>query len=65
MNIVKCDKLKKLSKEEVLDIYDDYSLYEKSIERGNSYELTKEHIIRQTKKLEMAREWLEKRGYSL
>ncbi len=65
MNIAKCDKLKKLSREEILEIYDDYSLYEKTIERCNSYELTKEYIIKQTKKLEIAREWLEKRGYSL
>lgn len=65
MIFARCNKLKKLSKEEILEIYDSYSDYEKAISRGDIYELVKDYIGKQTSKLEMARNWLEKKDSSL
>jgi len=65
MILARCNKLKKLSKEEISEIYDNYLDYEKAISRGDIYELAKDYIGKQTSKLEMARNWLEKKDSSL
>jgi T4 RnlA family RNA ligase len=59
MNMDKAQKLKLMSKEEILDIYDDMESYERSLKRCQPYEMAVEWLRDKTKRLEIAREWLE------
>lgn len=65
MNMVKGDNLKKMSKEEILSIYDNMEEYEGAVLRCQPYEMSKEWIRDNTKRLKMARDWLSKSGFSL
>jgi hypothetical protein len=65
MNMVKADDLKKMSKEEILDIYDNMEDYEKALQRCEPYEMAKEWLRDQTKRLAIAREWLQKNDPTL
>jgi T4 RnlA family RNA ligase len=58
MNMVKADALRKMTKEEILNIYSSMDEYEKSLQRCEPYEMTKEWLRDQTKRLQIAREWL-------
>jgi T4 RnlA family RNA ligase len=60
MNLDKAEQLKKMSKEEILDIYDDIESYERTLKRCEPFELVKEWLRDKTKRLEIAREWLKK-----
>ncbi len=59
MNMDKAEKLKLMSKEEILDIYDDMESYERALRRCQPYEMAVEWLRDKTKRLEIAREWLE------
>jgi T4 RnlA family RNA ligase len=61
MLIAKKDKLKKLSREEILDHWGDFENYEKALERLEPYEIAKNWIAVNCNKLEMARAWLKER----
>jgi T4 RnlA family RNA ligase len=59
MNMDKAEKLKVMAKEEILDIYDDMESYERALRRCQPYEMAVEWLRDKTKRLEIAREWLE------
>lgn len=65
MNMIKADNLVKLSKEEILHIYDNMEDYERALRRCDPYEMAKEWLRDQTKRLAIAREWLQKEDPSL
>jgi T4 RnlA family RNA ligase len=65
MNMVKADDLRKMSKEEILDVYDNMTDYEKSLKRCEPYEMAKEWIRDMTKRLNLSREWLKKKDPTL
>ena len=65
MNMVKADDLRKMSKEEILDIYDNMEEYEKALQRCQPYEMAKEWIRDMTKRLNLSREWLKKKDPTL
>ncbi len=65
MNMDKAEKLKVMSKEEILDIYDDMESYERSLKRCQPYEMAVEWLRDKTKRLEIAREWLEEQDSTL
>jgi T4 RnlA family RNA ligase len=65
MNMIKADDLRKMSKEEILEIYDNIKDYESVLERCEPYEMAKEWIRDQTKRLFIARDWLKKKDSTL
>ena len=65
MNMVKADDLKKMSKEEILDIYDNIEDYEKSLQRCEPYEMAKMWLRDLTKRLNLSREWLQTKDKTL
>lgn len=65
MNMVKATELRKLSKEEILDIYDNIEDYESALQRCEPYEMAKVWLRDQTKRLAIAREWLQKKDPTL
>jgi T4 RnlA family RNA ligase len=65
MNMDKAEKLKVMAKEEILDIYDDMEYYERALRRCQPYEMAVEWLRDKTKRLEIAREWLEKEDSTL
>ncbi len=65
MNMDKAEKLKSMSKEEILDIYDNMESYERALKRCQPYEMAVEWLRDKTKRLEIAREWLEKEDSTL
>jgi T4 RnlA family RNA ligase len=65
MNMVKANDLRKMSKEEILEIYDDIKDYEKALERCEPYEMAKEWVRDQTKRLGIARDFLKKKDSTL
>lgn len=65
MNMVKADDLKKMSKEEILDIYDNMEDYEKTLQRCEPYEMAKMWLRDLTKRLNLSREWLQTKDKTL
>jgi T4 RnlA family RNA ligase len=65
MNMVKADDLRKMSKEEILDIYDNMEDYEKALQRCEPYEMAKMWLRDTTKRLNLAREWLQTKDKTL
>ena len=65
MNVVKADDLKKMSKEEILDIYDNMEDYEKALQRCEPYEMAKMWLRDLTKRLNLSREWLQTKDKTL
>jgi RNA ligase len=65
MNMVKADDLKKMSKEEILDIYDNMEDYEKALQRCEPYEMAKMWLRDTTKRLNLSREWLQTKDKTL
>jgi T4 RnlA family RNA ligase len=65
MNMVKADDLRKMSKEEILDIYDNMEDYEKALQRCEPYEMAKVWLRDTTKRLNIAREWLQTKDKTL
>ena len=65
MNMVKGEELKKLSREEIIEYYDSFENYEKSLQKCEPFEMAKEWLRDQTKKLNIAREFLKKKDSSL
>ncbi len=65
MNLEKAEKLKKMSREEILDIYDDMESYERSLKRCEPFDMAKEWLRDKTKRLEIAREWLKSKDSTL
>jgi T4 RnlA family RNA ligase len=65
MNMVKADDLKKMSKEEILDIYDNMEDYEKALQRCEPYEMAKGWLRDLTKRLNLSREWLQAKDKTL
>ena len=65
MNMVKADDLKKMSKEEILDIYDNMEDYEKALQRCEPYEMAKMWLRDLTKRLNLSREWLQTKDKTL
>lgn len=59
MSLANVDELKLLTKEEILELYDDYSDYLSLIERNTPYNLSKRWLYSETKDLEIARNWLD------
>jgi T4 RnlA family RNA ligase len=58
MNLEKAENMKKMTREQILDIYDDIESYERSLKRCEPFEMAKEWLRDKTKRLEIAREWL-------
>jgi T4 RnlA family RNA ligase len=65
MGLVKADELRKMSKEDILKVYDNYSDYEKTLSNLEPYELAKNWLREKTRRLQMARDWLSSRDPSL
>jgi len=65
MNMVKADDLKKMSKEEILDIYDNMEDYERALQRCEPYEMAKAWLRDMTKRLNLSREWLQTKDKTL
>ena len=65
MNMVKADDLKKMSKEEILNIYDNMGEYEKALQRCEPYEMVKMWLRDLTKRLNLSREWLQTKDKTL
>ena len=65
MNLEKAENMKKMTREQILDIYDDIESYERSLKRCEPFEMAKEWLRDKTKRLEIAREWLESKDSSL
>jgi RNA ligase len=65
MNMVKADDLRKMSKEEILDIYDNMEDYEKALQRCEPYEMAKMWLRDLTKRLNLSREWLQTKDKTL
>jgi len=65
MNMVKADDLRKMSKEEILDIYDNMEDYEKALQRCEPYEMAKLWLRDLTKRLNLSREWLQTKDKTL
>lgn len=65
MNMDKAQKLKSMSKEEILDIYEDIEFYERSLKRCQPYEMVVEWLRDKTKRLEIARAWLKSKDSTL
>ena len=65
MNMVKADDLRKMSKEEILDIYDNMEDYEKALQRCEPYEMAKLWLRDTTKRLNLSREWLQTKDKTL
>jgi hypothetical protein len=65
MNMVKANDLGKMSKEEILDIYDNMEDYEKALQRCEPYEMAKMWLRDLTKRLNLSREWLQTKDKTL
>jgi T4 RnlA family RNA ligase len=65
MNLVKGDDLKKLSEEEIIKFYDNFENYEKTLQKCEPFEMAKEWLRDQTKRLNIARDFLKKKDPSL
>jgi len=65
MNMQKALELKQMSKEQILDIYDDMESYERMLERCKPYQMAVEWLRDKTKRLEISREWLESQDSTL
>lgn len=65
MNMVKADDMRKMSKEEILDIYDNMDDYEKALQRCEPYEMAKMWLRDLTKRLNLSREWLQTKDKTL
>jgi T4 RnlA family RNA ligase len=65
MNMDKAQKLKLMSVEEILDIYDDMESYESALKRCQPYEMAVEWLRDKTKRLELARDWLYQKDVTL
>jgi len=65
MNMVKADDLRNMSKEEILDIYDNMEDYEKALQRCEPYEMAKGWLRDLTKRLNLSREWLQTKDKTL
>jgi T4 RnlA family RNA ligase len=65
MSMDKGEKLKSMSKEDILEYYDSVEAWEKAIEKCQPYNLVVESIRDKTKRLEIAREWLESKDSEL
>jgi T4 RnlA family RNA ligase len=65
MNMAKSDELKKLSKEEIIEFYDSFENYEKSLQKCDPFEMAKEWLRDQTKKLNIDREFQKKKDSRL
>jgi len=65
MNMVKADGLRKMSKEEIIDIYDNMGEYEKALQRCEPYEMAKLWLRDLTKRLNLSREWLKTKDKTL
>lgn len=60
----KARKLKKLSQEDIIELYKNNENYEKALKRCDSFELAKSWISDNTKRLELARSWIKKKDPS-
>jgi len=65
MNMAKADGLRKMSKKEILDIYDNMEDYEKALQRCEPYEMAKLWLRDLTKRLNLSREWLKTKDKTL
>ena len=65
MSMDKADRLKSMSKEDMLEYYDSVEDWEKMIEKCQPYNLAVETIRDKTKRLEISREWLESKDSGL
>ncbi len=65
IDVYKGEELKKLSTEEALEIYDSIEKWEDRIKSCDIYEVAKNIIRDQTRRLILSREWLKKRDPSL
>ena len=60
MKMANVDEMALLSREEILEIYEDYERYENMIKTSEPFEMAKVWLSRETNKLLIAREWLSK-----
>jgi propanediol dehydratase small subunit len=65
MNMIKADELKKMSQDEILNIYNSISDYEEALQRCEPYEMAKEWVRDKTKRLLIARDWLKEQDPTL
>jgi len=59
--MIKADELKKMDKEEILSKYDSIERYEQSLQQKDKFELIKSWLKEKTKRLAMARDWIQKK----
>ena len=60
MKMANVDEMALLSREEILEIFEDYERYENMIKTSEPFEMAKVWLSRDTNKLLIAREWLSK-----
>ena len=65
MSMDKADRLKSMSKEDMLEYYDSVEDWEKAIEKCQPYNLSVETIRDLTKRLNLSREWLQTKDKTL
>ena len=65
MNMIKADELKIWDRSQILKIYPNMEAYEKAIERHQPYEMAKEFVRDETKRLQLSRDWLQKKDPTL
>jgi hypothetical protein len=58
MRMVNVDETAKLSKEEILEIYETIERYENMVKSADLFEMSKEWLSKETNKLLIARDWL-------
>ena len=61
MSLVRAEEMKKMTTEEILNKYENIEQFEKSLNRLDKFNLIKEWIKNNTKRLVMARDWLKER----
>lgn len=65
MNMDKADGLKRMNREQILDIYDTWEQYESALKRCEPFEMAKEWLRDTTKRLQIARDWLKEKDSTL
>jgi RNA ligase len=63
LNMIKHEKAKKLSENEILDAFKSYDKYHAYLKSKEVYQLVINDIRDKTKRLELARNWLSKKGF--
>lgn len=65
MTMVKADDMRKMTDVQIIDYYKSKEVYQKVLQRCEPYEMSKEWLRDLTKRLQIAREWLQKKDLTL